>query len=111
LKTGAMAAMSVRGGDRLDPLRQRFAAAGGSSPEAVLVDFLEDDLYEAEDLVGYLTAYLAMAARRLEDPLARGEDFRALLGEDEVLDAVAHLGQTVENVRRRLAQVARRLSR
>jgi hypothetical protein len=112
LKTGAVAAvaMNVRGGDRLDPLRRRFAVAGGSSIEAVLVDFLEDDLNEAEDLVGYVTAYLAMAARRLEDPLAREEDLVALLGEDEVLDAVVDLGRTVENVRRRLAQVACRLA-
>ena len=93
----------------LDPLRRRLAAAGGSAREAVIADLLEDDLDETAAALAALDRYLGIV--RTELGAARG-DGRRLLALSALADpgpAVDRLDSTLAALRRRMAQLARRL--
>jgi hypothetical protein len=93
----------------LDPLRHRFMRAGAASTEAVLVDFVEDDLRQAEGALGLVAAYAADVDVALRDPRTGRADLLALAQGDAVLRRIEELAETVASVRRRLAQIAARL--
>jgi len=94
----------------LASLRRRLARSGASAAEAVLLDFLEDDLHEARDLIATLSEYVASAAERLCDPTAAKADVLALAMQGEAQDGVEELGRTLGSLRRRLALIANRLA-
>jgi hypothetical protein len=93
----------------LDPIRRRLAGAGGSAREAVLADLLEDDLDETAAALAALDRYLGIV--RSELGAVRG-DGRRLLALSALADpgpAVDRLDSTLAALRRRMAQLARRL--
>jgi hypothetical protein len=83
--------------------------AGGTAQEAVALDFLEDDLREAEVALGAVTDFLASVEQSLRDPRAGRGDLLALAGGPGPTRHVEMLGEVLESVRRRLGQVAARL--
>jgi hypothetical protein len=89
-------------------LRRRLA--GATAQEAVVVDFLEDDLREAEAALGEVAGWLDSVADALHDARAGGHRYATLAARDPA-DAVEYLGQTLASVRRRLGQVASGLGR
>jgi hypothetical protein len=93
----------------LDPLRRRLA--GATAREAVLVDFLEDDLREAEAAVAELAEWLAAVGARVRDPEVTRHDLMALAARSQGSDGTEYLGGVLANVRRRIAQVAISLER
>jgi len=95
--------------DGLASLRRRFARSGGSAAEAVLVDFLEDDLGEAEDALDRVALFLASAAAGLRDPAMARETLLGLARQDGTSLGVEDLERALESLRRRMAQIAWRL--
>jgi hypothetical protein len=89
-------------------LRRRLA--GATAQEAVVVDFLEDDLREAEAALAEIAGWVDAVADALHDARAGGQRYAALAARDPA-DAVDYLGATLTNVRRRLGQVASGLGR
>jgi hypothetical protein len=103
---GAAIAASSRD---LDPLRRRLA--GATAREAVLVDFLEDDLREAEAAVAELADWLGAVGASVRDPDVTRHDLMALAARSQGSDGAEYLGDVLANVRRRIAQVAISLGR
>jgi hypothetical protein len=93
----------------LDVLRHRLAAAGASAQEAILVDFLEDDLHEAEAALAAVTDYLAGIESALRDGRAGRRDLVALAKGAAPSEELEYLQTTLGSLRRRLTQVAARL--
>lgn len=93
----------------LDPLRRKLA--GATAREAVLVDFLEDDLREAEDAVAELAGWLAAVGARVRDPEVSRHELMALAARSPGADGAEYLGDVLANVRRRIVQVAVSLGR
>ncbi len=93
----------------LDGLRRRLAGAGASAQEAVLVDFLEDDLREAEGALGIVTDYVGSIENALRDPRAGRRDLLALALGGGPVEQIEYLSTTLASLRRRLAQIAVRL--
>jgi hypothetical protein len=91
----------------LAALRRRLA--GATAQEAVVLDFLEDDLHEAEAALGAVTDYLGAVEEALRDARAGRRDLLALAAGCGTGEKIEYLGAMVESVRRRLAQVAARL--
>jgi hypothetical protein len=83
--------------------------AGGTAQEAVALDFLEDDLREAESALGSVTDFLDSVEQALRDPGAGRRDLLALAGGPGPARQVEVLGEVLENLRRRLGQLAARL--
>jgi hypothetical protein len=92
----------------LATLRARLA--GATAREAVIVDFLEDDLRETECALGEVAGWLDAVLDALSDPRAGRERYAALVANDPA-DAVDALGIALASVRRRVAQVAGRVGR
>jgi hypothetical protein len=93
----------------LRALRGTLAVAGAAAREEVAVDFLEDDLREAEAALAALGEYVAAIGAALRDA---GDGRRALLSlarDQRPLERLDDLQATVMGARRRLAQVAARL--
>jgi hypothetical protein len=90
----------------LASLRRRIA--GPMAHTAVAVDFLEDDLREAEGALGAVTDWLGAVEEALRDPRVGRRDLSAMLGGD-ALTRVEDLSAAMEGIRRRLAEVAERL--
>jgi hypothetical protein len=105
-EVGTGLAASTRG---LDPLRRRLA--GATAREAVLVDFLEDDLREAEAAVADVAAWLRSVGERVRDPAVSRHDLMGVAARSQGADEVEYLGAVLANVRRRVAQVAVSLQR
>lgn len=95
--------------DDLDPLRRRLA--GATAREAVLVDFLEDDLREAEAAVAELGAWLSAVSSSVRDPRVSRHELMALAARAQGADGAEYLGAVLGSVRRRIAQVAVSLAR
>ena len=87
----------------LSGLRRRLA--GATAREAVLVDFLEDDLREAEAALGEVAGWLDAVQDALHDARAGRERLSAVVARDPG-DAVEYLAGTLDSVRRRIGQVA-----
>jgi hypothetical protein len=88
-------------------LRRRLA--GCTAQEAVLADFLEDDLREAEGALTSLTAWVGGVNGSLRDRAASRHDLLAMALAEGPLDDLEYLHATVLSLRRRLAQIAVRL--
>lgn len=95
--------------DGLASLRRRLARSGGSAAEAVLVDFLEDDLGEAEDALERVALFLTSAAAGLRDPATAREGLLALARQEGSALGAEDLARALESLRRRMAQIASRL--
>jgi hypothetical protein len=90
----------------LAALRQRLGLP--SSRDAVAVDFLEDDLREAELALGAVTDWLGAVEETLRDPGAGRRELRALsLGADPG-DRIEYLASMAASIRRRVGQLAER---
>jgi hypothetical protein len=103
----APAAARTAPGD-LAALRRRLA--GATAREAVIVDFLEDDLRETEAALGEVAGWLDAVLDALADPRAGRERYAAIVARDPS-EAVEYLGSTLASVRRRVAQVSAGLAR
>ena len=90
-------------------LRRRLAGAGGASREAVLADFLEDELLESQRALAEIDDYLARVGRALRDPRAGRHQLLALASWFRPAREVEYLEATLGRLRRRLAQVSERL--
>jgi hypothetical protein len=93
----------------LNALRRRLAGAGAAAQEAVLVDFLEDDLREAEGALGVVTDYVASIESALRDARVGRKDLLALALGGGPVEQIEYLTTTLASLRRRLAQIAVRL--
>ena len=76
-----------------------------------MVDFLEDDLREAEAAVGDLAAWLAAVASKVRDPAVSRHELIALAARAQSADDAEYLAGVLASVRRRIAQVAVSLGR
>jgi hypothetical protein len=92
----------------LSALRRRLALA--SARESLLVDFLEDDLREAEAALGEVAGWLDAVNDALGDPRVARERLAGLAGRNPE-HAVDDVAAAVASVRRRLAQAAAGLAR
>ena len=106
---GSTAAVAVveRATTGMDVLRRRLV--GTTAHEAVLADFLEDDLREAQGALASLTGWVASVAEALGDPRATGRELLALAAGDGPFEDLEYLRTTALSLRRRLAQLAVRL--
>ncbi|MEE9384399.1 MAG: hypothetical protein V3V08_13425 [Nannocystaceae bacterium] len=71
-----------------------------------LVMFIDDDIRESALALARIEAYLVDTLGLLERQGMAGDDVRALASDDRVLDHVDMLGETLENLRRRMARLA-----
>ena len=93
------------GTDRLDGLRGRLEREGAASTEAVLVDFVEDDLALAEGALEEVRRWVAHVDRALRDPSAgRRELLEA--GRDHAVGDAEALAGTLASLQRRLVRLA-----
>ncbi len=76
--------------------------------DAVVIDFLEDDLHQARLTLGVIGRYLAEVEAVLGD--GRGEQLLALALGRGPLERIEYLGGVVSNLRRRLAQLSSRVT-
>ncbi|HVP67469.1 MAG TPA: hypothetical protein VMT17_09425 [Anaeromyxobacteraceae bacterium] len=93
----------------LGGLRSRLA--GTSGRDALLLDFLEDDLAEGRRALREVATWLDRAERALDDGATGRQALLAIAlsrGPDE---GIERLAGAVGNLRRRIAQVSARLSR
>jgi hypothetical protein len=107
VKRAAIALVEALPGD-LDRLRRRLARAGGGPQDAVLLDFLEDDLRESRRALGEIESYLDRVDAALRDPAAARHPLLALAGYFRPAQEVEYLEATLGRLRRRLAQVSER---
>jgi hypothetical protein len=93
----------------LAPLRRRLA--GATAREAVLVDFLEDDLREADAAVAEFAEWLSAVGASVRDPRVSRHELMALAARSQGADGAEYLSSVLASVRRRIAQVAVSLER
>jgi len=91
----------------LEQLRRRLARP--ASHDAVEIDFLEDDLRQAEVALGAVTEWLGAVEQALRDPRARRRDLLALATQAGPSEPVEALVAGAAAIQRRLCQVAARL--
>jgi hypothetical protein len=93
----------------LAQLRQRLPPR--SDRDAVVLDFLEDDLAEARGTLAEVSSYVAEVAAALDDAAAGRDRLLGLaLGRDP-LERIEYLSGVLQNLRRRLVQVSSRIER
>ncbi len=88
-------------------LRSRVGEA--TERDAVVIDFLEDDLHEARAALGVIGRYLSEVEAALGDGRGGREQVLALALGRGPLERIEYLGGVVSNLRRRLAQLSGRL--
>ena len=93
--------------DAVDALRQRLA--GSSAREHVVLDFLSDDLREARDALGTVSAYVSAVEKTLADGRTSQDRLMALALGGGPVEQLEYLSAVLVSVRRRLAQVAARM--
>jgi len=89
-------------------LRSRVGEA--TERDAVVIDFLEDDLQEARAAMGAVARYLAEVEAALGDGRGGKDQILALALGRGPLERIEYLGGVIGNLRRRLAQVSVRLT-
>ena len=89
-------------------LRGRLRRTGD---DPLRLEFLEDDLREGERTVGEVQAFLDDVVALLSRPGARAADLVDLADDNTVLDRLDYLNVVVNNLRRRLSQLAARSAR
>jgi hypothetical protein len=105
----ALAGASVHGLRELEGLRRRLAGAGGASQDAVILDFLEDELRESRRALGEISDYLDRVRAMLRDPMTARQQLHALASHFRPAQELEYLEATLGRLRRRLAQVSGRL--
>jgi hypothetical protein len=93
----------------LRALRGALASAGAAAREEVVLDFLDDDLREAESALDCLGEYVADVATTLRDARAGRRELMALARGRHPEERLDNLQVTLAGLRRRLAQLAARL--
>ena len=91
----------------LEQLRRRLTRP--ASHDAVEVDFLEDDLREAESALGAVTEWLGAVEEALRDRRVRRRDLLALAAGAGPAAAIEALVGGAGSIQRRMEQVAARL--
>jgi endo-alpha-1,4-polygalactosaminidase (GH114 family) len=111
MKTAAIAAATAttveRRDDAVEALRRRLA--GSTAREHVVLDFLSDDLREARDALGAVSAYVSAVERTLSDGRTSQDRLMALAMGGGPVEQLEYLSTVLLSVRRRLAQVAARM--
>lgn len=85
-------------------LRRRLQPQGDR--DAVVLDFLEDDLAEAGNALAAVSGYLAEVEAALEDAAADRERLLGLALGRGPLEQLEYAAGVVQNLRRRLVQVS-----
>ena len=93
----------------LGALRERLSP--GSDRDAVLLDFLEDDLAEARGSMAMVARYLAEVEAALGDPATGRDRVVGLALGRGPLAQLDYLCGTLQDLRRRLLQVSSRIVR
>jgi hypothetical protein len=88
----------------LSALRRRLGLP--TARDAVAVDFLEDDLREAEMALGAVTDWLGAVEETLRDPGAGRHEIEALALGAGPVDRIEYLASMAASIRRRLGQLA-----
>jgi hypothetical protein len=106
-RSEAVARIAVRRGDGpVEALRRRLA--GSTAREHVVLDFLEDDLREAREILEAVAAWVEGAESALADPVSPERLLALALG-GGVVERADALAGAVASVRRRIAQVVARM--
>jgi hypothetical protein len=105
----ALAEVPLQSAGILDRLRRGLARAGGASRDAVILDFLEDELLESQRALGEIEDYLARVGAVLREPRDSRSELFALAASLQPVRELEYLEATLNGLRRRLAQVAGRL--
>ena len=90
-------------------LRRRLRPA--SDRDAVVLDFLEDDLGEIRGSLAEVSHYLSDVEEALGDPEADRDRLLGLALGRGPLERLEYLSGVVQNLRRRLVQVSARMAR
>lgn len=93
--------------DRIERVRRNLRETTGL--EAVLVDFFEDDLRETAASIGELEGFLRRLLVTMEKDGLSPRDMMRSAEDDAVLDRVDYLRIQMENLQRRMGQLARRM--
>lgn len=93
--------------DRIERVRRNLRESTGL--EAVLVDFFEDDLRETAASIGELEGFLRRLLVTMEKDGLSPRDLMLNAEDDAVLDRVDYLRIQMENLQRRMGQLARRM--
>ncbi|HET6921605.1 MAG TPA: hypothetical protein VFI16_00525 [Anaeromyxobacteraceae bacterium] len=93
----------------LAQLRQRLPPE--SDRDAVVLDFLEDDLAEARGTLAEVSSYLAEVEAALGDAGAGRDRLLGLALGRGPLERIEYLSGVLQNLRRRLVQVSSRMER
>ena len=88
----------------LAALRRRLGLP--TAREAVALDFLEDDLREAEQALGAVTDWLGAVEEALRDPAAGRRELLAISRGEGPVGRLEYLAAMADSIRRRIAQVA-----
>ena len=88
----------------LASLRRRLGLPGAR--EAVAVDFLEDDLREAEVALGAVAGWLGAVEEALRDPRVGRRELAILSSSAGPAARIEHFCAVAESIHRRLAQLA-----
>jgi hypothetical protein len=88
----------------LAALRRRLGLP--TARDAVAVEFLEDDLREAELALGAVTDWLGAVEETLRDPRAGRREILTLSQGAGPVDRIEYLAAMAASIRRRLAQLA-----
>ncbi len=109
VRAAVAAELAVEPAPDLAGLRNRVGEA--TERDAVVIDFLEDDLHEARAALGAVRRYLTEVEAALGDGRGGREQVLALALGGGPLERIEYLGGVVGNLRRRLAQLSSRLAR
>jgi hypothetical protein len=91
----------------LEGLRRRLPPQ--TDKDAVVLDFLEDDLREAHDAIAAVGQYVGEVEASLGDAAAARDEILALALGRGPLEQVEYLAGILQTLRRRLVQVSARL--
>jgi hypothetical protein len=100
-------AAPAAGADDVRALRRRLASC--TAQEAVLADFLEDDVREVQGALAAVGAWMGAVGGALRDPTASRHDLLDLALAEGPIEELEYLHATMLSLRRRLAQIAVRL--
>ena len=92
------------------PYAPNVALAAVKNIENLLL-FVDDDLRETGLALKRIEGYLTRTLSTLESPTVRREQVHELASEQQVLDHVDLLTETLEQLRRRLAKLASNMKR
>ena len=87
---------------------KNMALAGVRDVETLML-FIDDDLRETALALSQIEQYLVRTLALLERPAVDRADVKALASDQEVLDQLDVLNETLESMRRRMAKLAARL--